>query len=343
MRAKAIAAVLVLAAIFGCCLPAVAGAAEKPASRNAGSEGIKTLELKGTNGFQITITSGEANGSGPPSVTLEATKIDLGAGSVSGADFTMSAARSQGPEEIVARIGRFGRIQMRFVPESSEEKPSPFGCKGAKTLIETGHYVGFLSFRGAQGFTRVRAHRVAGTFKPEPHSFCHEHLRKPTAAEKEEERTEETKVEESEEVQISVRMPRDKLTFKASRGLTDFGKRPTIGSEFSAFALRREEGVTEISLAFALFGKASLFQTPDPEQPTAEATIHPPAPFLGSATFKRDAAAGPSWTGDLRVELPGFGAVPLTGNGVKASMCQAPRCEEGGGIFGATTSSEGPG
>ena len=54
-------------------------------------------------------------------------------------------------------------------------------------------------------------------------------------------------------------------------------------------------------------GAASTFQVPNLAEPLTEATLEPPAPFSGSATFHLDTPKTASWTGDLAVELPGLG------------------------------------
>lgn len=62
------------------------------------------------------------------------------------------------------------------------------------------------------------------------------------------------------------------------------------------------------------------------------ATLAPPAPFSGHASFHRGAIAANRWTGDLTVDLPGRSNVPLTGDGIGATL--APACwHEGEGRF----------
>ena len=60
---------------------------------------------------------------------------------------------------------------------------------------------------------------------------------------------------------------------------------------------------------------------PNLAEPLAEATVAPPAPFSGSATFHLDDPKTASWTGDLAVEMPGLGKVSLTGDGIEAGLC----------------------
>ncbi len=66
------------------------------------------------------------------------------------------------------------------------------------------------------------------------------------------------------------------------------------------------------------------FQAPNLAEPLAEATITPPAPFSGSATFHLEDPQTASWTGELAVEMPGLGKVPLTGDGIDAGLCKGP-------------------
>ena len=57
------------------------------------------------------------------------------------------------------------------------------------------------------------------------------------------------------------------------------------------------------------------------------AALGPPAPFAGSAEFRRSASPSKRWGGDLSVDLPGRSDVPLTGPGVEATLARACRHE----------------
>jgi hypothetical protein len=50
--------------------------------------------------------------------------------------------------------------------------------------------------------------------------------------------------------------------------------------------------------------------------------IQPPTPFAGGALYSRSRGISPSWTGDLSVDLPGMGRIPLTGPGFSAAFCR---------------------
>ncbi|HXQ88194.1 MAG TPA: hypothetical protein VN733_01020, partial [Solirubrobacterales bacterium] len=52
----------------------------------------------------------------------------------------------------------------------------------------------------------------------------------------------------------------------------------------------------------------------------ATATLDPPAPFYGQASYEEEAVDSRHWTGTLGVELPGL-RLPLTGPGFQARLC----------------------
>ena len=49
------------------------------------------------------------------------------------------------------------------------------------------------------------------------------------------------------------------------------------------------------------------------DESLTSATLAPPRPFSGKATFQRRAGAPPSWTGTLSVVLPGTRRISLVG------------------------------
>jgi hypothetical protein len=65
-----------------------------------------------------------------------------------------------------------------------------------------------------------------------------------------------------------------------------------------------------------------------PSDPAGEAIVNPPSPFSGSATFRRESRKESKWSGDLKVDLPGFGTVPLTGRGAQATLCVSECAKE---------------
>jgi hypothetical protein len=98
-------------------------------------------------------------------------------------------------------------------------------------------------------------------------------------------------------------------------------------NNFAAVALRKRGRIEETSAAIDLLVNGPYFKVPDLEHLASEAFLEPPKPFLGSATFRRESADEASWEGDLRVDLPGFGVMPLTRPGTEVTMCADSGCK----------------
>jgi hypothetical protein len=61
-------------------------------------------------------------------------------------------------------------------------------------------------------------------------------------------------------------------------------------------------------------------------EPPRSATVTPPEPFTGTATFRQESADQFSWAGDLAVELPGSGEVSLAGPKFETALCLERSC-----------------
>jgi hypothetical protein len=346
VRAKSIAAVLASAAIVVLCLPAgafarsseswiVTGSGTGPARRTGKTRVTQELSLRGTNGYKlkVTLTNGHRLG-------VQAIDTDFAHRTIKTVAYGLPVHQRQGSDDIKARIGSLGRIDMRFVPERTKKaKPGSNQCAGGELTTEIGHYVGSISFHGEGGYTRGQAHRVAGSIETEAVGKCPPPKRV-KAMEKEEAETvgkleEEEAAKRNEEeglTQVDAKARDGKVVFTATRIEAAAGGRKGSSVNFLAVGQRKRGLMREVSLVGLIEAKGSSFQVPDLQNPTDEATVSPSSPFSGSATFRGEMPQSGSWTGDLKVALPGFGTVPLTGAGVQASMCQAPDCS-GGGLF----------
>jgi hypothetical protein len=354
VRAKAIAAVLALAAVTVLCLPGGAlahgrptqvagGTGNGPTRRGAKGTVTQTATLRGTHGFKVKFTLVDRN-------HLAVSASDRGrfpTGS-SFALYSLRAPQRGEVDRIKARIGHLGRIDVRFIPESVERKP-PFGssCRGPDTVVETGRYVGFLSFHGEHGYTRVQAHEAGGTTERAPPRICHH--RKAPKHDKRVEREEagtvgkvEDDESESDEVELHGSAGGGAIYFIASRMTVNRGHKEQTISSLLAGGGRSLGRIRMLSFVLAYSDKGSSFVTPDPLHPTDEMILTPAAPFSGSATFRRQPGQTASWNGNLKVELPGFGAIRLAGPGVHASLCPPSTCETSS-VFSAPRPAWGPG
>jgi hypothetical protein len=325
MRAKALGPLLGAAAVAALLIPGAAGAkptGTHPADRQTPPETTEQFEVQGTNGFSVAVSLGNRR-----RLDISATAITPGKGDRS-AIYDLPAPQAAGSDDIKARIGNLGRIDVRFVPEGVRKTAQlPPGCSGGRTTIEKGHFVGQISFRGEQGYTEVDAGRAAGTVTEEPSLTC-----KQTQSSDQQERVaakEEAEAEKEagiEAVELTAVVGHRAIAFDAGRVHGEEVGQNLTFTTFVAAASRNLGPIKEISSAISLAKNGAGFLSPDPLHPTAEAVIAPPFPFSGSATFKRASPQSASWSGDLKVELPGFGNVPLAGKGSRAALCEAPGC-----------------
>jgi hypothetical protein len=344
VRAKSIAAVLASAAIAVLCLPvgAFARSSESsivtrsgtgPARRSGKTRVTQEMSLRGTNGYKLKVTLTDRHRLG-----VQAIDTDFAHRTITTVAYGLPVHQRPGSSDIKARIGSLGRIDMRFVPERTKTaKPGSTQCAGGELTTETGHYVGSISFHGDGGYTRAQAHHVAGTIETEALGKCppqkqvkaiqREEAKTVGKLEKEEQAKQ---AEELSEVQVDAKARGGKVVFTGTRVEAATGGRKVSSVNFLAIGQRERGPMREVSLVGLIGAKGSSFQVPDLQNPTAEAIVSAPSPFSGSATFRGEPAAAGNFTGDLKVALPGFGTVSLTGGGVQASMCQAPDCSSGG-------------
>ncbi len=344
MRAKSIAAFLASAAIVILCLPAGAfargseswiatGSGTGPARRAGKIRVAQEMNLHGTNGYKLKVTLTDRHRLG-----VQAIDTDFAHRTIKTVAYGLPVHQRPGSDDIKARIGSIGRIDMRFVPERTEKAgPGSTRCPGGELTTEIGHYVGSISFHGDGGYTRAQAHRVGGTVETEAVGKCPPRKRAKAIQREEaetvgklEEEDQAKRAEERNEIQLDAKARGGKLIFTATRIEAAAGGRKASSANFIAIGQRERGPTREVSLVGLIVAKGSSFQVPDLQDPTNETTVSPSFPFSGSATFRGESPRSGSWTGDLKVELPGFGTVPLTGAGVQASMCQAPDCSSAG-------------
>lgn len=324
MRPKIIAALLAataLVAAYGS--PAGATAARPSRILKQRASVSAQFELRGTHGFRLSLFTSDKGGA-----LLSASRRTSGLGLVS--VYYLSFRRQRRPSfaagRLDFRIGRLGRFRGRFIPTRTEKQNLP-ECKGDPSTIEHGFFVGSFDFRGEQGYTVAHSHRVRASVTRQPAGTCtskggrrwHE-SRRESKESKERERAESRLVATDEQADVLFdawhREAIGDQPPQTTCQVTVSGKRVGgVEVGYSAIVLdthEREPGAT--------------FQVPNLAEPLAEVTLTPPTPFSGSATFHLDDPKTASWTGDLAVELPGLGEVPLTGDGIEAGLCKSSSC-----------------
>lgn len=327
VKAKVLVLVLAATALAALALPGAAIARVRPASRQTAPEVSAQFSLSGTHGFTFGVTDTDQR------------RLLVGAAKfgnvIQAITYKLRVRPRHGADEIVARLGKLGRIDVRFVPEKVQREKPPKGCHGPSALIEQGRFVGVIAFHGEAGFTEVHAHRAGGTITRRPAVSCRASDAPPNLKELEHElealesEEEAGEIEEPEvlSVGLSAVARRGRVTLDAGKvAIREQHAKGFAITNIMVFGKRRRGRIYESSATVYAFGSGSTFLIPNRRKPASEGVLRPPAPFSGSGTFRRHPKKAPTWTGDLKIDLPGFGRVRLAGPGTHASMCAGTGC-----------------
>lgn len=340
MRAKAFAAIAAAITIVALLAPGIATAAHRsPTGRRQHDRlVVATLSLPGSHGYGVSLSLTNRR---KLKVTTfpEREKILAHLFELVSTEYRLDAPQPRGSSRIKASLGKFGRIDLRFEPETTIERPAaPLGCKGDKETIQAGWFVGLVAFRGERGYTRVRSKKAFGTVTnaPSPNQSCAKETGRNPHERSPQQRTRAALITMARRATkpgahllalgASATAGNRKIGFGAARlSASRKGKEVAIDA-FVGTALRDRGRIQEQGTAFDLLVRGPYFKVPDLTAMTSEAVLAPPKPFRGEATFRRESADQVSWEGDLRVDLPGFGVVPLAGPTFKTAMCLDSGC-----------------
>jgi hypothetical protein len=204
-----------------------------------------------------------------------------------------------GPRRVRAQLGRYGALDLRFQPEGK-----PFVHRltsDCKTKLWKGTFVGTASYAGEAGSDPAATTAVRGRLA-RSRDGCSTLLGKrkgvdgggyPTA----------TGVQ-------AIDAGRDAATL-----FWAYHEEGLPGARLEVRHLFREGRVTVAHLLFLQAPKATLTY----DRRLSRATVAPPAPFTGTASFERHGRSR-SWTGDLAVTLMGGELVPLAGPEFKTDL-----------------------
>jgi hypothetical protein len=250
------------------------------------------LVLHGSDGYEVIVGAEPAYRGRPAQALVEVN------GAEGALKYTVRAdLRGEG---IRANFGRFGRIDLRWVPDGGvREVRANCGGLVARYFFATGAYIGSLRFRGGDRFTEVRAHRIRWRRSWYPRDYdcpvrVFEGFPGPG-----------TILEAGHAREISEPIHLDVIQNHA-------GERVAYQAMQSETAGR----VRIVRYAFVLGGPKTITVAPDFR--TAE--ISPPAPFSGTGRFERTEHARGTWLGDLAVEFPDHRHLRLTGRAFEAVL-----------------------
>jgi hypothetical protein len=250
------------------------------------------FQVVGSHGYRLqvsargaTVTIGVARGNTPHA----------------GSSTTYVARGTVGPNGIHADFHQFGRVEVRFHPTAEAVRGLPPDCFGGTTGAATipGYFTGTFSFHGQGDYTVAHAHRVKGEVVLPPTEQC------PLVAGGTNPLLEDPGAELPP---AQTRMALSALD-KAGTGGLFFAARRAGKTGFYAERFGTVGRVGLLSIDYALGPRSSF--TSDAQ--VSYGSVHPPKPFVGSATLKRGPHGKRDWSGDLSATFPGGERVPLTG------------------------------
>jgi hypothetical protein len=257
----------------------------------AGAAGTETstpelplgFELPGSNAYSVEVYGEAAQGESAASVIVRVLNLR---GSVT---YHFPGEVEEG--FIRADLGVYGQISVVFHPQPGGASVSALGC--SRNLSSSGgYYEGTIAFH-AKGLTAAHASRARGDDGLALNLLC--------ASEVEEEKG------------------GAGIYLQATGGPADLNLAVT-----RTFVTQIQAGISEDRGGIPIERSVSIAASDQSfvHDGLRTATISPTAPFSGSATFLRNDGAV-TWRGNLRVDFPGRRNVPMTGNGVKASLRRA--------------------
>jgi hypothetical protein len=276
---------IVILAVALLAAPAVAsGATGKAAGIKFGS-----FELSASNGYTVEVSVFKEDGS--PGVTVVSAE--------NGPLRATYEVRTDAPPGIHATFGVLGRLDLSFKRQAKAVERLEDGCRW---ISERGVFRGTLRFVGEGGYFSVEVHDPGGEMLRLPDGFCGFNDRRARPFLGLESRTLEArrKVEGKE------------LSFQASK--EEFVRRLT---SFSASLRERVDGMSIVRSATTR-GPDGGFSSVG----ASRGSVHPPAPFVGSASFRDPVRAPATWTGSLSVTFPGAPETALAGDGFAAKLCR---------------------
>lgn len=272
-------------------LPAAPAAAEGEAETGA----FGAFRLKGTNGFSIL-----AMGFSKPRFKHgELIMFVFGKGEAA----IYLAPATVRPTTIEADLGSVGRIAVEFQPSGPPERVHASCERGGAATYEPGAWVGTIDFEGEEGFTRASASRTKAIVSPFLDAGCGSKGIGETLGSRE------------PGARLVARSASKKRAIYLQANKNHQGARVHLEASIE----ERHDGLI-VSREVGGYFRPGAFEFSAPLQ---TATLAPPSPFGGHATFRRAAKPANQWTGNLTVDFPGRADVPMAGHAFKAALAHA--------------------
>ena len=237
---------------------------------------IVQAKTAGTHNYKITI------GGGSDSVTVAARK--------GGVSESYNHDGTTSGKKIKVDLGPYGSANLTFDQKRKTKKSRPKGCHGGKPdKTKRGVWEGKFKFKGQDAFTKANDSSLKGTvFIPGTY------------------RCNGGPGGNNDGVSLNA----SKFSGGGFTSFSAFKRNPSSKASFSAFSSESGQGNVSISYFANARGGASTFDYTLPN----DATVDPPGPFSGTATYDDG-----DWSGNLKVKYPSK-AVNLAGAGFFATL-----------------------
>jgi hypothetical protein len=286
MEPSSLRKALVISMVFICFAPASAAAKRGYFATDPSSS--MQVQLRGSNGYGMSLSGGAGY------VLLSIT------GHHAAVQYVADGAAGQG--RIKARFGSLGRVALRFHARGPAHlhKDREGGCRGGDSLIQPGVFVGTLDFEGEQGYAAIHASRIKGTVTHTKRQVCKNNG------------GEEGLPSFPKLTLVSAAADKSGISFNALR-VESKSKPGRSGVGFNATVVESPPGLSVSRSIQVTAADPSVFSVVTSHGHVDEATVTPPAPFSGSATYRRAVAKKETWAGSLAGDFPGLGMVSLAG------------------------------
>jgi hypothetical protein len=298
-RAAGALAVLAIVSAAGALAPVGASATDSDLKH------AFAFRLEGSNGYSIVAYAANERADGRGEIVLFVSRERAAAIYVAPALLTATSVK--------ADLGSLGEVSLDVIPSGREKRlRSSCGDEPETTTFEPQRYRGSFEFHGEEGYTDAVADAPREYTRFFLDLVCGGVVSGETGG---------------------LDLPGARLRLHSHQGsfrlsLQANKNRPGARTRFEVETHEKRRGISiwrssMLWVGTVAFGYDPLLRT---------ATLEPPAPFSGRASFHRNATASNRWSGDLTVDLPGRSTVPLTGNGIGATL--VPSCwHEGEGRF----------
>lgn len=281
-------------------LPAAVAPAASP---ETGTIVSVELELKASNGLRAQLEASDDE-----TVTLEVGRKGRG---ISYRGVTYEVKGEVTEAGLKARFGRLGLIDVAFTPTKTlgSTKPSE-GCSGAPRTVREGIFTGTIDFTREREYVRIEG-QAEGSMSVIPEWQCPDSEEPMPFA------------DASGPLALSSRKEGESATLYAGSRRCSCLFAGAVHRRYrggrSIFYLMKEERHEGMEILRATLAKGGPTAF-DFDHAAGTATVHPPPPFSGHASFRDRPHGRDLWRSTIRAPLLGVGSVSLFGPGFEAIL-----------------------